>query len=84
MDLIILKQNFCLINILEDNLKEKVRVKFIGTGPTKEECKLYSEKYFGQNNVSYTNAMEHKFLNEFYNSLDLFVLPSSWEVYEFI
>ena len=67
------------VNNLEENLKKKIKIKFIGTGPTKEECKLYSEKYFDQNNVTYTDAMMHKSLNEFYNSLDLFVLPSSYE-----
>jgi glycosyltransferase involved in cell wall biosynthesis len=67
------------LNILEQDLRNKIEVKFVGTGPTKDECILFSKKYLGQNNITFTDSIKNECLIEFYNSLDLFVLPSSYE-----
>ena len=51
----------------------------IGSGPTLKSCK----KYVVENNLSkyiiFEMEIAHEKLNDFYNSIDLFVLPSYYE-----
>jgi len=64
-------------SILENGIKIKLRL--IGSGPTLKSCK----KYVNENNLSkyiiFENEIAHEKLNDFYNRIDLFVLPSYFE-----
>ena len=57
----------------------KIKLRLIGSGPTLKSCK----KYVIKNNLSkcivFENEIAHEKLNDFYNSIDLFVLPSYYE-----
>ena len=68
------------LNILvnENGIKD-IRVIFVGSGPTLEECKRYVQEKTLNNFVEFQNEIDHTRLNDFYNSLDLFVLPSYYE-----
>lgn len=66
------------ISLLND---PSVFVKFIGTGPTLEYCSDYVLKNNLEENVSFLSEIDHHKLNEFYNSLNLFVLPSFYEAF---
>ena len=63
--------------ILEDG--NKIKLRLIGSGPTLQFCK----KYVVENNLSkyivFEKEISHDKLNDFYNSIDLFVLPSYYE-----
>ena len=63
--------------ILEDG--NKIKLRLIGSGPTLKSCK----KYVFDNNLTkyifFENEIVHEKLNNFYNSVDLFVLPSYYE-----
>ena len=63
--------------ILEDG--NKIKLRLIGSGPTLQSCK----KYVVENNLSkyiiFEKEIAHEKLNDFYNSIDLFVLPSYYE-----
>ena len=63
--------------IFEDG--NKIKLRLIGSGPTLKSCK----KYVFENNLSkyilFENEIVHEKLNDFYNSIDLFVLPSYFE-----
>ncbi|BBG65155.1 glycosyltransferase [Hydrogenimonas sp.] len=58
---------------------ENIKVIFVGSGPTLEECKSYVQQKSLNNFVQFQNEIDHTELNDFYNSLDLFVLPSYYE-----
>jgi len=64
-------------SILENGIEIKLRL--IGSGPTLKACK----KYVFENNLTkyilFENEIVHEKLNDFYNSIDLFVLPSYYE-----
>ena len=63
--------------IFEDG--NKIKLRLIGSGPTLKSCK----KYVFENNLTkyilFENEIVHEKLNDFYNSIDLFVLPSYYE-----
>jgi len=63
--------------IFEDG--NKIKLRLIGSGPTLKSCK----KYVFENNLKkyifFENEVIHEELNDFYNSIDLFVLPSYYE-----
>ena len=63
--------------ILEDG--NKIKLRLIGSGSTLLSCK----KYVVENNLSkyiiFEKEIAHEKLNNFYNSIDLFVLPSYYE-----
>lgn len=74
------KDQITLIKAVEILLEEmnnlNIIVKFIGTGIMRQECEAYVmshklEKYF-----EFYSEVDHTKLNTFYNSLNLFVLPS--------
>ena len=79
-----LKDQMTLIRAVERLVKngnDKIQVRFIGTGATRNDC----ETYVRENNLSEFFAFEdevmHDQLLSFYHSLDLFVLPSYWEAF---
>lgn len=56
-----------------------VNVKFVGSGPTLKSCKEYVLEHHLESYVEFLSEIDHTKLNDFYNSLDLFVLPSYYE-----
>lgn len=78
-----LKDHITLIKAVErlsvDSRIGNVRVKMVGTGPTLESCKQYVENHNLTDIIEFLPEVKHECLNEFYNSLDLFVLPSYYE-----
>ena len=66
------------IELLKEGLK--IKLKFIGSGPTLIDCK----KLIPQDLEAYFEFMDevaHHNLNTFYNHINLFVLPSYYEAY---
>lgn len=77
-----LKDQITLIKAVELLVIDKVqniKVIFIGTGFTREECEQYVNEHNLSGYFEFRNEMDHRQLNEFYNTLDLFVLPSYWD-----
>ena len=56
-------------------------LKLIGKGVTLETCQVYVNENNLQENIHFFDTVDHKDLNIFYNSLDLFVLPSYDEAF---
>ena len=76
-----IKDHITLIMSIQRILEEgnKIKLRLIGSGPTLPSCK----KYVVENNLSkyiiFEKEIAHEKLNDFYNSIDLFVLPSYYE-----
>lgn len=66
------------IKLLKDQGVE-VLGRFIGSGDKLKNCKNFVEENNLRKNISFEDEMDHKYLNNFYNSIDLFVLPSYFE-----
>lgn len=64
---------------LQMNIKENIKIIFIGTGPTRNYVEDYSKQYVFSANISFIDKINHDKLAGFYRSLDLFVLPSYYE-----
>ena len=66
-------------SVLSILIRLMVRLRLIGSGPCLNECQDYVIK----NNLSvyifFEQEIAHEKLNDFYNEIDLFVLPSSYE-----
>ncbi len=55
-------------------------VRFVGSGGTLEDCKAFAKEQGIMDMVRFEREMPHERLADFYRSLDLFVLPSTyWE-----
>lgn len=54
-----------------------LRLLFVGTGPRLAQCRRFAEE--NRLNVSFCEERRHEDLPSFYRSLDLFVLPSTFE-----
>jgi len=66
--------------LIKKNKAENILVKFIGEGSELSECK----KFCTENNLDFVDFIDyqkHNLLNEFYNSIDLFILPSYYEAF---
>ncbi len=76
-----LKDQITLLKALNMLVKEgkSLQVKFIGSGPTLHICKEYVKNHHLENHVAFHPEIDHTELNSFYNTLDLFVLPSYYE-----
>lgn len=77
-----LKDQITLIKAVELLLNEGldyIHVVFVGSGETKEECEQYVRSHKLEKYFEFKGEVDHKQLNKFYNSLDLFVLPSYWD-----
>jgi glycosyltransferase involved in cell wall biosynthesis len=76
-----IKDHIILIMSIQRILEEgnNIKLRLIGSGPTLPSCK----KYVIENNLSkyiiFEKEIAHEKLNDFYNSIDLFVLPSYFE-----
>jgi len=58
-----------------------IRVRFIGSGPKMKECRDYIAHHRLEEHFTFEKEVDHTKLNAFYNSLDLFVLPSYYEAF---
>ena len=59
-----------------------LRLRFVGSGPTLAICQEYVEGRSAlRDRIEFLQEVDHRKLNEFYNSLDLFVLPSVSEAF---
>ena len=79
-----IKDQITLIKAVEILLKEgfeDIKVTFIGTGVTRTECEEYVQRQELNNYFEFKNEVDHRQLNAFYNTLDLFVLPSYWDAF---
>lgn len=56
-----------------------IRLSFIGSGETLPACKAYVAQNNLEAYVTFENEVHHNELNDYYNSLDLFVLPTYYE-----
>jgi len=78
-----IKDQITLIKSVQKILKDvsKIRLRLIGSGPTLLSCR----KYVVDNNlskyISFESELPHERLNDFYNEIDLFVLPSYYEAF---
>ena len=64
---------------LHSDYQLSTKLILVGTGDTKKSCVEYSSKH--NLNVKYVDEIKHDELNNFYNSIDLFVLPSYDEAF---
>ena len=69
------------VGILKSKGLNNILVRFIGSGATLNECKEYVENNNLNELISFETEITHRELNDYYNSLDLFVLPSYWEAF---
>ncbi|MDR1544249.1 MAG: glycosyltransferase family 4 protein [Prevotellaceae bacterium] len=77
-----LKNQITLIKAVElliNNGNKDIRVRFVGSGVTMQYCIDYINEHFLQEYFLFEKEVFHSELNKFYNSLDLFVLPSYFE-----
>lgn len=77
-----LKGQIILIKAAERLLRkgyEQLRVSFIGTGPMLDKCRSYALNHGLTEYIRFEKEVHHKELLTYYNSLDLFVLPTSFE-----
>ena len=66
------------IELLKEGLK--IRLKFIGSGPTLIECKKLIPQDI-EAHFEFMDEVAHHDLNTFYNQINLFVLPSYYEAF---
>jgi glycosyltransferase involved in cell wall biosynthesis len=76
-----IKDHITLIKAVENLIfsGERIKLKLIGSGPTLAYCKSYVIKNSLTDNIIFLPEKEHSKLNDFYNSIDLFVMPSYYE-----
>jgi len=77
-----IKDQMTLIKAVELLIKDgisDVKLQLIGVGQTLNECKRYVEENKLADFISFYPQRSHEKLNEFYNDLNLFVLPSYYE-----
>ena len=55
------------------------QIRFVGSGEIRHDCEQYVDRHGWKNRVSFEEEVRHEKLPDFYRSLDLFVLPSSFE-----
>lgn len=76
-----LKDQITLLKALQLLNDSNVFIKFIGTGPTLHNCQAFVQDNYLEKQVEFLSEIDHSQLNQFYNSLDLFVLPSFYEAF---
>ena len=79
-----LKDQLTLIKAVERMVKDglnDILVRFIGSGGTLADCQEYVNRLGLNQYVSFEKEVMHDELLQFYNSLDIFVLPSYWEAF---
>lgn len=78
-----IKDQMTLLKATNELIKKNSNVKviFIGTGPTLESCKFFVRENGLSDIVEFREEIAHSKLNDFYNQLNLFVLPSYYEAF---
>ena len=76
-----LKDQMTLLKALQLLNDSNVFIKFIGTGHTLHNCQAFVQDNHLEKQVEFLSEIDHSQLNQFYNSLDLFVLPSFYEAF---
>ena len=80
-----IKDHITLLKAIEKLHSEKnienLKVRLIGSGPLIEPCKNFVKESGLESIVTFEKEVDHSLLNDFYNSLDLFVLPSYYEAF---
>ncbi|QIU95514.1 glycosyltransferase [Bacteroides faecium] len=74
-----LKDQITLIKAAELLRNEYIKFVLIGSGPYLHTCQTYVEAHGLSNILEFRHEVKHEELRDFYNSLDLFVLPSFFE-----
>ena len=78
-----LKSQITLIKAVEEIIKrnktERIKAVFIGTGPCYNDCVNYVHEHNLNDYILFKKEVKHEELVDFYNSIDLFVLPSIFE-----
>ena len=76
-----LKDQMTLLKALNSLIKEEknLKIKFVGSGSTLYLCKDYVVQHHLENYVEFLSEIDHTMLNDFYNELNLFILPSYYE-----
>lgn len=69
------------LNVLVADGERDIKVKFVGHGATLGMCRQYVTDHNLQDYVDFLSEVGHEQLPAFYQSLDLFVLPSYWEAF---
>ena len=67
------------VNILLNNHFDNIEIKFVGKGKNLNYIKNYVKDLKLDNYINFKEYIEHHKLNQFYNSIDIFVLPSYYE-----
>jgi len=79
-----IKDQITLIKAVHELVKSQyhsIRVFFVGTGAGLKQCQYYVKEHNLADNVFFMDTVPHHELLHFYNTLDLFVLPSYWEAF---
>lgn len=77
-----LKDQISLVKAVELLLKDGIKnieVSFIGTGPELTNCKRYVNEHGLSQYICFLPEVNHEDLNDFFNTLDIFILPSVYE-----
>jgi glycosyltransferase involved in cell wall biosynthesis len=65
--------------LVDDGFDCKLRL--IGSGPTYSDCYNFVLKHNLHNIITFEKEKKHEQLNDFFNNIDLFVLPSYYEAF---
>ena len=76
-----IKDQISLIKSVKKLLQEGelVRLRLIGSGPTLKLCEEFVNSNHLSGNIFFEEEIKHEKLNQFFNEIDLFVLPSYYE-----
>ncbi len=69
------------VHILINQGMSDILVNFVGSGPTLKDCRKYIDKNKLNEYFTFCKEINHTELRMFYNTLDLFVMPSYYEAF---
>lgn len=69
------------VKLLSDKDQNNIRVKFVGTGETLDDCMAFVAGNNILNRVEFIPEIPHDKLIYYYNTIDLFILPSYYEAF---
>jgi len=76
-----IKDHITLIKSVKKIVEEgkEIKLRLIGSGPTLNTCLEFVKNNNLSKNIIFEKEIEHEKLNQFFNEIDLFVLPSYYE-----
>jgi glycosyltransferase involved in cell wall biosynthesis len=76
-----IKDHITLIKSVKKIVEEgkEIKLRLIGSGPTLSTCEEFVKNNNLSKNIIFEKEIEHDKLNQFFNEIDLFVLPSYYE-----